>query len=71
MRRREFMAILAGAAVASPQSAVHRVGVLLVGNEDADTFRRELYEEMHRSGYIDLSSLNFRLPMTHNAGATA
>src|SRR4029077_9121640 len=65
MRRREFITLLGGAAVAWPlaaraqQTKVHRVGVLLVGNEDADSFRKELREELRKSGYVEGQNLLF------------
>jgi len=51
MRRREFITFM-GSAVAWPlaahaqQARVYRVGALFVGNADAETFRRELGEEL-------------------------
>ena len=53
MRRREFITLLGSAAAAWPRSAgaqklnVRRIGVLVVGNTDADakSFQTELREE--------------------------
>jgi putative tryptophan/tyrosine transport system substrate-binding protein len=65
MRRRQFIILLGGTAAAWPrvaraqQTKVHRVGVLLVGNEDADTFRKELREELRKSGYVEGQNLLF------------
>ena len=44
MRRREFIALLGGAAVwplaaGAQRTKVYRVGALLLGNADADAFR--------------------------------
>jgi hypothetical protein len=56
--RRELLAAL-GCAAAWPlaaraqQTKVYRVGVLLVGNADADSFRTELREELRKSGYVE------------------
>src|SRR5262249_36241612 len=62
MRRREFVAALGGAAAwplaaRAQQAKVYRVGVLLVGNEDADSFHTELREELRKSGYVEGQNL--------------
>src|SRR6516164_7390373 len=63
MKRREFITLLGGAAAAWPRAAraqqtkVYRVGVLLVGNADADSFRTELREELRKSGYVEGQNL--------------
>jgi putative tryptophan/tyrosine transport system substrate-binding protein len=66
MRRREFITLLAGAApalawpVAAPaQTKVYRVGALLIGNAEADSFRTELREELHKAGYVEGRNLFF------------
>jgi putative tryptophan/tyrosine transport system substrate-binding protein len=65
MRRREFIALVGGAAAAWPvatraqQSRVYRIGVLLVGNADVETFRKELREELSKSAYIEGQNLIF------------
>jgi putative tryptophan/tyrosine transport system substrate-binding protein len=57
--RREFNALLGGAAVAWPlagraqQTKVYRIGALLVGNADVDSFRTELREELRRYRYVE------------------
>jgi putative ABC transport system substrate-binding protein len=62
MRRREFITFI-GSAVAWPLAAhaqptrVYRVGALLVGNADADTFRKELGEELRKAGYVEGQNL--------------
>ena len=53
MKRRAFITLVGGAAVAWPlaaraqQTKVYRVGVLLVGNADADSFRTEPVSYTH------------------------
>jgi putative ABC transport system substrate-binding protein len=64
LKRREFILLPGGAAAWSlaayaQQTKVHRVGVLLVGNEDAGSFRTELREELRKSGYIEGQNLFF------------
>src|SRR5215831_15525741 len=60
--RREFISLLGGAAAwplaaRAQQTKVYRVGVLLVGNADADSFRTELREELRKSGYVEGQNL--------------
>ena len=60
--RRELLAALGGAAAwplaaRAQQTKVYRVGVLLVGNADADSFRTELREELRKSGYVEGQNL--------------
>ena len=63
MKRRAFITLVGGAAVAWPlaaraqQTKVYRGGVLLVGNADADSFRTELREELRKSGYVEGQNL--------------
>jgi putative tryptophan/tyrosine transport system substrate-binding protein len=38
---------------------LHRVGALFVGNADVDAFRKELREELRKSGYIEGQNLLF------------
>ena len=66
LKRREFISLLGRAAAWSlaayaQQTKVHRVGVLLVGNEDAGSFRTELREELRKSGYIEGQNLFFEV----------
>jgi putative tryptophan/tyrosine transport system substrate-binding protein len=64
VRRREFIG-LAGAAVASPfsvraqQIKVRRVGALLLGIADAESFRNELREGLRTAGYVDGKDVQF------------
>jgi putative tryptophan/tyrosine transport system substrate-binding protein len=59
MRRREFITLLGGAA-ASPLAAraqqrerMRHVGALILGNADADAFRKELREGLSKAGYVE------------------
>ena len=61
MRRRQFIRLLGGVATASAsplaaraqQSAMRGIGVLLLGNADAGSFRTELREGLRTAGYVE------------------
>jgi putative ABC transport system substrate-binding protein len=62
MRRREFMAIVGGAVLwthvaHAQQSKIYRVGVLLLGNADADSFKTEMRQGLSKSGYVEGQNL--------------
>jgi putative ABC transport system substrate-binding protein len=65
MRRREFIAVLGGAAAAWPlapraqQAKVYRIGALFVGNADVESFRTELREELRKAGFVEGQNLLF------------
>jgi putative ABC transport system substrate-binding protein len=64
MRRRELIIILGGAAAwplasHAQQTKVHRIGVLLLGISDAESFRMELREGLRETGYIEGQNLLF------------
>ena len=65
MRRREFIAVLGGAAAAWPlaaraqQTRVYRIGALFVSNADVESFRTELREELRKSGFVEGENLLF------------
>ena len=65
MRRREFIAVLGGAAAAWPlaaraqQTRVYRIGALFVSNADVESFRTELREELRKSGFVEGQNLLF------------
>ncbi len=40
---------------------MYRIGALLVGNADVQSFRKELREELHKSGYIEGQNLVFEI----------
>ena len=65
MRRREFITLIGGAAVAWPlaarsqQTKVHRVGALFLGTADAESFQKELRKALGGLGYIEGQNLAF------------
>jgi putative ABC transport system substrate-binding protein len=63
MRRRDFLTLLGTAAwplaARAQQTKVHRIGALLLGNADAESFRMELREGLRKSGYIEGQNLLF------------
>jgi putative ABC transport system substrate-binding protein len=68
MKRREFITLICGAlAVSCPLAAraqqpkVYRVGALLLGIADADSFRTEMREELRKFGYVEGQNLLFEL----------
>jgi len=71
MRRRQFILILGGASaglvwplsVGAQKSNVRRIGVLVVGNTDADavSFQTELRDELRKSGFVEGQNLVFDL----------
>jgi putative ABC transport system substrate-binding protein len=67
MKRREFITLLGGAAVAWPlaaraqQAQVPRIGALVLTNADARSFGKELREGLRKLGYIE--GQNFALEL--------
>ena len=68
MKRREFITLICGSlAVSCPLAAraqqpkVYRVGALLLGIADADSFRTEMREELRKFGYVEGRNLLFEL----------
>jgi putative tryptophan/tyrosine transport system substrate-binding protein len=63
MRRRKFISLLGGAAAAWPVVAraqqAKRVGVLDLGNVDAQSFRTELREGLRKSGYAEGQNIDY------------
>jgi ABC-type uncharacterized transport system substrate-binding protein len=68
MKRREFITLLGGAAVAGPLAAraqqpdrIRRIGILLLGNAEAASLRTELRESLRKSGYVEGQNLQFEI----------
>ena len=65
MKRRAFIALLGGGAVArtfaarAQQSKDRRIGYLLLGNADAESFRTELHDSLQQLGYVEGKNINF------------
>src|SRR6266481_7173963 len=64
MIRRDFLTLLGATPVwplvgHAQQTKVHRIGALLLGNADAESFRMELREGLRKSGYIEGQNLLF------------
>jgi putative tryptophan/tyrosine transport system substrate-binding protein len=66
MKRREFITLVGGAAVAwllaaraQQQPKIYRIGALFIGNADVESFRTELREALRKSGYVEGQNLLF------------
>jgi hypothetical protein len=64
VKRRDFMTLLSGTAAwplaaHAQRTKVHRIGALLLGNADADSFRAEMRGELRKSGYVEGPDLHF------------
>jgi putative ABC transport system substrate-binding protein len=64
VRRREFITLLGSTAawpltVRAQQQKVRRVGVLILGNADAQSFRAELREGLRASGYVEGQNIEY------------
>jgi putative ABC transport system substrate-binding protein len=68
LKRREFITLVGGAAAASSlrprtvraqRNKAQRVGVLVLGNADAESFRTELREGLRKSGYVEGQNVSF------------
>ena len=59
MQRRNFITLLGGAVVSWPlaaraqQTKVYRIGALLIGNAEVNSFRTELQEGLRQAGYVE------------------
>jgi putative ABC transport system substrate-binding protein len=66
MRRRDFITLVGGAAsipfaARAQQAKVYRIGVLLLGTADADSFQKEMREGLSKAGYVEKQNLLFEL----------
>ena len=67
MRRRDFITLLGGAAPAlawplaasAQQPKMQRVGVLILGNADAESFGAELREGLRKSGFVEGQTVQY------------
>src|SRR5713101_9845352 len=65
MRRRDFIKVIGGTAVAWPltaraqQSKVARIGALYIGTADAESFKKELREGLRELGYVEGQNIAF------------
>jgi putative ABC transport system substrate-binding protein len=65
MNRRELIALVGGTAVSWPlgaraqQRRMHRIGALILGNADAESFRTEMREGLRKAGYVEGPDLIF------------
>jgi ABC-type uncharacterized transport system substrate-binding protein len=65
MKRRKFMTLAGGAAIAWPLAAraqpsrVARIGVLYIGLADSDSFKNELREGLRELGYLEGKNVAF------------
>jgi ABC-type uncharacterized transport system substrate-binding protein len=62
--RREFITLLGGAAAwpiaaRAQQAKVQRIGALILGNADAESFRMEMREGLLKAGYVEGQSILF------------
>ena len=66
MRRRNFIALISGAAVwafaeRAEADRKRRIGVLLVGNAEAESLRREIREGLRKGGYTEWQNIDFEV----------
>ena len=68
MRRRKFIVLLGGAAVAGPVAGwaqpgkVPRIGILVLGNLDPAPFLKEFREGLRELGYVEGQNDGVRIP---------
>ena len=69
MRRRKFIVLLGGAAVAGPVAGwaqpgkVPRIGILVLGNLDPAPFLKEFREGLRELGYVEGQIDGVRIPL--------
>jgi putative tryptophan/tyrosine transport system substrate-binding protein len=70
LKRREFITLVVSATAwplaARAQPKKRRVGALILGNADAQSFAAELREELRRSGYIDGQNIEYAFRSADN-----
>ena len=63
LKRREFISLLGGAAAwplaARAQQASRRVGALILGNADAQSFEADLREGLRKRGYVEGQNIQY------------
>ena len=75
MRRREFIGLLGGAALAWPaiahgqKSKVARIGVLYIGTADENSLKTNLREGLRELGYVEGENVAFSLPDCPKCGS--
>jgi putative tryptophan/tyrosine transport system substrate-binding protein len=75
MRRRDFIKVIAGSATTWPFAAyaqplgVRRVGVLVLGNADAQSFGSELREGLRKAGYVEGQNVEYLFRSADNNAA--
>jgi hypothetical protein len=72
MRRREFITLLGGAAVLpiaarAQQRQIRLVGALILGNADAEAFKKEMREGLSKTGYIEGRNVLFDIRSAQEA----
>jgi putative ABC transport system substrate-binding protein len=75
MKRRKFITLFGGATVAWPLATlaqpqtIHRVGVLVLGNADAQSFGSELREGLRKAGYVEGQNIEYLFRSAENDAA--
>jgi putative ABC transport system substrate-binding protein len=65
MLRRKFITLVASAAAGWPlaaraqQTQMRRIGALILGNADAEAFRKEMREGLSKAGYVEGRDVSF------------
>ena len=74
MKRREFLGVIGGAAAwpvvaRAQQATLRRVGALVLGNADAQSFGTELREGLRKSGYVEGQNIEYVFRSADNNAA--
>jgi putative ABC transport system substrate-binding protein len=76
MRRRDFVTGIVGVGTGWPLAAfaqprmLHRVGVLVLGNADAQSFGSELRERLRKAGYVEGQNVEYLFRSADNNAAS-